>query len=692
MSTTLATEKDVTNKTMPPPMPLPVPAAVREIPLGQIEPSPWNRKRFNEQALDDLAGSIVNTGGVVQPIVLRPYPALVLRKSLVSEQHFIDVKGTKTGSEAYKNREAAEAALVGMQRYQVVAGERRWLASKRAVAKLGFKRDTITATVKEMTDAQALEVTLTENAQREDVPVLELCRTYKALLGQKDSTSGQPYTREMIADRVKKSYSLVCAILNADQAIAEVQKAAAEGKLGDSLVLEIAKYTPAQQMDIFLACFDEHSRLSLKAIEKDKNAETSVSVRQLRTWIAEHIHIELKNAPFDTKDEFLLKGVPSCVKCPKRTGSNPGLFADSAEVQKGDTCTDPGCYDAKKQAFVQIRIAEEQRKDTPAPPPAVATVHVPAKTALGVKPLGAAFSQTSALAAAGKAAKQEKTVPVLEIQQISSQYLSWGEKGKPGILYQGQFELAKPGCKKEKKSIWRDGPKIGQTTFICDVKNCTNHGYSYSSGGGGTSRAPVTFKRKVEIWDSRVQLIYRDSLAKEIVAAKPLPALGDPEIHIVTDYVLTLMHHQDKGKIRRLLGLKDGKSWDSSALDKYAKGLKGAELLRFMLLCCLSGELGLEDQYFGGNLTKTDPLAVVAALYKVDDAKLLAGAKAQLEKKRPKSDAEKKAAESTKAKEWAGVEKIADKRIGKPLDAPKKVKTSKPAAKKAKPGKTKKKK
>jgi len=686
MSTSVTTPE---TSAPPPPAIVPV-AAVREILLDQIDPSPWNRKRFNQTQLEELAASIVETKGVVQPIVLRPCPELVLRKSLVGEQYYIDVKGMKTGAEAYKNRQAAEAALVTLQRYQIAAGERRWKASKIAREKLGFQRDTITASVRTLTDAQAIKLTLIENAQREDVPVLELCRTYKFLLEQKQE-DGSPYTREFIANEVDKSYSLVCAILNADKAIPEVQKAAAEGKIGDSLVLEIAKYTPAQQMDIFLECFDNHG--GLKSIEKDKDAEATMSVRQLRAWIAENIHIELRNAPFDTKDEFLLKGVPSCVKCPKRTGSNPGLFADAAEMKKGDICTDSGCYEAKKQAFVQIRIAEEQRKPlhgapSPAAGPAAATVHVPAKTAAGVKPLGAAFSQSAALAGTGATGKKAEALhaapaaPVIEIQKISTESTySFGYRGKQkqkGVLYDQDYNLAKPGCKKEKKAIWVDGPKIGQTVFICDVKSCTNHGYSSShSSGGGSSHPPVTYERKLQIWNSRVQLVYRDSLAKGIVAAKPRE-WREQEAQIVCDYVLKKMDYRDGRKICRAFGLKEptGMFGSNTSLDKFAKSLKGDDLLRFILICCMERELGLEDQYYGDALKAGDPLAIVASDYKVDQPKFLSDAKAALEKKRPKSKAEKEAA--LKAKESAP----------RAVTAP----PLKKAAKKTKAGKTAKKK
>ena len=67
MSTTPATSKPET-----PVFPAIAATAMVEIPLNQIEPSPWNRKIFKQEALNDLAASIVETNGVVQPIVLRP--------------------------------------------------------------------------------------------------------------------------------------------------------------------------------------------------------------------------------------------------------------------------------------------------------------------------------------------------------------------------------------------------------------------------------------------------------------------------------------------------------------------------------------------------------------------------------------------------------------------------------------------
>src|SRR5215217_9463763 len=97
----------------------------QSIPIGQLQESPTNpRRTFSEDALYELADSIRALGGLVQPIVVRP----------------LDIDA-----------------------YEVVAGARRFRAAKLA----GL--DALDARVMELTDEQAIEVQLVENAQRADV-------------------------------------------------------------------------------------------------------------------------------------------------------------------------------------------------------------------------------------------------------------------------------------------------------------------------------------------------------------------------------------------------------------------------------------------------------------------------------------------------------------------------------------------
>ncbi|MGH2446859.1 MAG: ParB/RepB/Spo0J family partition protein, partial [Candidatus Limnocylindria bacterium] len=102
-------------------------AQIREIPVAKILPNPAQpRLSYDEESLTELADSI-REHGVLQPILVRP---------------------------------------IGSQ-FELIAGERRWRASKMA------GRDAIPAIVAEFDDQTALEVSIIENLQREDVSPLE---------------------------------------------------------------------------------------------------------------------------------------------------------------------------------------------------------------------------------------------------------------------------------------------------------------------------------------------------------------------------------------------------------------------------------------------------------------------------------------------------------------------------------------
>ena len=122
----------------------------QEIALDLIDPNPYQtRGRINEEALKELADSI-RASGVVQPVVLRPTPN---------------------------------------GRFHLVAGERRWLASKRA------GRATIPATVRQISNEQAMEITIIENLQREDLNPMEQARAFERLSREFGLTQEQIATR-----------------------------------------------------------------------------------------------------------------------------------------------------------------------------------------------------------------------------------------------------------------------------------------------------------------------------------------------------------------------------------------------------------------------------------------------------------------------------------------------------------------
>ncbi|HWZ43145.1 MAG TPA: ParB/RepB/Spo0J family partition protein [Candidatus Saccharimonadales bacterium] len=125
----------------------------RDIPLDMLDPNPYQtRSHVREEGLKDLAESI-KVSGVVQPVVVRPLPN---------------------------------------GRFQLVAGERRWLASKRA------GKTTIPAVVREISNEQAMEITIIENLQREDLNPVEQARAFDRLSREFN------LTQEQIASRTGK--------------------------------------------------------------------------------------------------------------------------------------------------------------------------------------------------------------------------------------------------------------------------------------------------------------------------------------------------------------------------------------------------------------------------------------------------------------------------------------------------------
>jgi len=135
----------------------PAPAGPLQIDIDLIEPSPYQpRTRFREEALDELARSI-QASGIIQPIVVRP---------------------------------------VG-NRYQLIAGERRWRAAQRA----GLNK--VSSIVRQVPDELALEMTLVENIQREDLNAIEAARAFERLMDEFQ------LTQESVAERTGKDRATV---------------------------------------------------------------------------------------------------------------------------------------------------------------------------------------------------------------------------------------------------------------------------------------------------------------------------------------------------------------------------------------------------------------------------------------------------------------------------------------------------
>jgi len=193
----------------------PLQGGPHEIDIDLIEPSPYQpRTKFHEQALDELARSI-KASGIIQPLVLRP-----------------------VGS-----------------RFQLIAGERRWRAAQRA----GLNK--VSAIVKQVPDELALEMTLVENIQREDLNAMEAARAFERLMDEFH------LTQEAVAERTGKDRATVANSIRLLKLEKQIQEWIEDGKLtaghGRALLA-----VPEQQLRMRYAHRASRGALTVRQIEK----------------------------------------------------------------------------------------------------------------------------------------------------------------------------------------------------------------------------------------------------------------------------------------------------------------------------------------------------------------------------------------------------------------------------------------
>ncbi len=148
-------------------------AAIREIRVEHIDRNRFQtRGHLDETALNELTASI-KANGVMQPVVVRP---------------------TREG------------------RFELIAGERRWLASQRA------GKQTVPAMVRQVSDQQALELTIIENLQREDLGPMEQAQAFDRLSREFN------VTQEQMAQRTGKDRTTIANYMRLLKLPIEVQE------------------------------------------------------------------------------------------------------------------------------------------------------------------------------------------------------------------------------------------------------------------------------------------------------------------------------------------------------------------------------------------------------------------------------------------------------------------------------------
>ena len=201
---------------------------LRDLPLTQVVPNPYQpRLHFDEESLTALTASIRELG-VLQPVLVRP---------------------------------------AGEGRYELIAGERRWRAAKRA----GLP--TIPALVRTAEDTQALEQALVENLHRQDLNPLEEGAAYQQLL------EDFGLTHDELARRVGKSRSAVSNTLRLFQLPPGIQRLVVDGQLSAGHARALLG-TPDRSFQEALARRAVAEELSVREVEEAVRARSGEPAKE----------------------------------------------------------------------------------------------------------------------------------------------------------------------------------------------------------------------------------------------------------------------------------------------------------------------------------------------------------------------------------------------------------------------------
>jgi ParB family transcriptional regulator, chromosome partitioning protein len=209
-------------------------AGITEVEISKIEANPYQpRSNFDEESLEELANSIREIG-LIQPITIR-----------------------KTG----------------VDRYQIIAGERRL----RAAIKAGL--ETIPSYIRQAKDEGMLEMALVENIQREDLDAIEIALSYQRLLEELH------FTQEDLSGRVGKKRSTIANYLRLLKLPAVIQKALREKEISMGHARALININDFQIQEMIFAQIIKYG-FSVRKVEEivrtlsDENAGKSTSRRK----------------------------------------------------------------------------------------------------------------------------------------------------------------------------------------------------------------------------------------------------------------------------------------------------------------------------------------------------------------------------------------------------------------------------
>lgn len=273
------------------------------IELSHTQESDLNpRKEFNDEALHELTESIRELG-LIQPITVRPI------------------------SVAAPHARGKKKAAAG---YEVICGARRF----RACLAAGLK--TIPASVRELTDEQAMELMVTENLQRKDVNPAEESDAFQFMI------KSMKYSVEDVAARIGKPTSYVVRRLQLQRLIPELYSDLKKDALGIGHAELISRVPLEAQRNWMSSVF--HNQY-----------HGAGTVSDLRTWLKRNVEHKLADGGFDIEDAVLIDDAGACTSCLRNSAFATNLFPDQANEA---ICHDSICYKAKQAATFTRKVIE----------------------------------------------------------------------------------------------------------------------------------------------------------------------------------------------------------------------------------------------------------------------------------------------------------------------------------------------
>jgi ParB family chromosome partitioning protein len=451
------------------------------IPISKLYASKTNpRTNFPEAELKELASSIQSIGIKIFPIVRK------------------DNKGN----------------------FEIVDGERRYRAAKM------INLAEIKCEVREMNDEEIRVLQLVSFLQKTGLTPVEEAQTYHnwSKLGQDPG---------MIAARAGKPKSHIVRMLSLLKLIPEVKKSFDKGDLPIGHALEICRLQPREQEKSFEWVMEDF----------DMNGQPK-SLSDLKQFIAEEIHLDLREAAFSKSDAKLCPLAGACTNCSKRSGFNKELFND---ITKSDICSDPKCFKDKQLAHlaqVKAQLKTDKKK----------------------------FIEIT----------RDIRKPDGFQNAITERSFRTIKKGKP--------------CKYAIVGILIDGSSIGTMETICKDKACSQHWGKSHRHSEAVEAKKEKARTPEQVEEDRIAEIKEkvDERANELLNEKILKVIS-PKVPTVLkrEQLIEMadrMSSDETDTVNNALGLKLS-YWDN---EKKLKALSDQQLIKVIHISILSSEEGRE--------------------------------------------------------------------------------------------------